>query len=199
MKRLRAYQHRQLIEAGVDEVGRGCLAGPVVAAAVILPKRYRHPLLDDSKKLSLKSKAILDAHIKENALAYAIAWADPAEIDEINILQASFLAMHRALDNLSMQPEHILVDGNRFNPYAEIPHTCHIKGDGKFRSIAAASILAKVYRDEWMCRLHEEQPQFAWNKNMGYPTVQHRAALEQHGFSPYHRLSFQWKASTPEL
>ncbi|MDA0713724.1 MAG: ribonuclease HII [Bacteroidetes bacterium] len=199
MKRLRAYQDSKLIEAGVDEVGRGCLAGPVVAAAVILPKRYHHPLLDDSKKLSLKTKAILDAHIKENALGYAIAWADPLEIDEINILQASFLAMHRALDTLNVRPEHILVDGNRFNPYYEVPHTCHIKGDGKFRSIAAASVLAKVFRDEWMCRLHEEHPQFAWNRNMGYPTEQHREALEQHGPSPYHRMSFQWKASTAEL
>jgi len=191
MPRLKRYLDAKLLEAGVDEVGRGCLAGPVVAAAVILPKRYSHPLLDDSKKLNLKTRIILREDIMKKAISYAIGSADHKEIDEVNILQASFLAMHRALDKLATRPEAILVDGNRFNTYTSIQHSCHVKGDSKFTAIAAASVLAKCYRDEWMDRLHEEFPVYAWDRNVGYPTKAHRKGILMYGPSPYHRMSFR--------
>lgn len=190
MARLKPYHSKGLLEAGVDEVGRGCLAGPVVAAAVILPPRYRQPLLNDSKQLSKKARALLYDHIREKALAFAIAEVDNEEIDRINILQASFLAMHKALDQLQDRPEHILVDGNRFNPYPFIPHTCVIKGDSKFKSIAAASILAKVYRDRLMADLHKEYPHYGWERNAGYPTKEHRKGIVEHGTCSLHRMSF---------
>jgi ribonuclease HII len=191
MPNLKPYLDPTLIEAGVDEVGRGCLAGPVVAAAVILPKDYTHPLLDDSKKLSMKSMKIIEKDIKQNAIAFAISKADHKVIDEINILQASFLAMHKALRKLKTRPEAILVDGNRFKAFSKIPHSCHVKGDSKFSSIAAASVLAKVYRDEYMARLHKKFPVYGWERNVGYPTLEHRAAIAETGSSPYHRMSFK--------
>ena len=180
-----------LIEAGCDEVGRGCLAGPVVAAAVILPKDFTHPLLTDSKLLSLAQRNLLKEEIKEKALAYAIAEVDSQTIDEINILNASFLAMHRAVEQLSIEPELLLVDGNRFNPYPFIPHQCIIKGDSKFLSIAAASVLAKTHRDEMMQQLAEEFPQYGWQSNVGYPTRAHRLAIAEHGVTEWHRKSFR--------
>lgn len=180
-----------MLEAGCDEAGRGCLAGPVVAAAVILPKNYKNKLLDDSKKLSEKKRNILRLEIEKDALAYGVAFLDHKEIDELNILRASFTAMHRALDQLTTKPEQILVDGNRFIPYQQIPHHCIVKGDGKFLSIAAASVLAKTYRDEYMLNLHEKYPRYAWNRNKGYPTKEHREAIKEIGSSPYHRTSFK--------
>ncbi|MCB0514746.1 MAG: ribonuclease HII [Chitinophagales bacterium] len=188
---LKPYYNQNLTEAGCDEVGRGCLAGPVVAAAVILPKNFHHPLLNDSKQLSEATRNTLQHYIKDNALAWAIAAASETEIDHINILQASFLAMHRALDQLSLTPEHILVDGNRFLPYHFIPHTCIVKGDSKFAAIAAASILAKTYRDQLMQQLHQAFPAYHWQQNKGYPTLAHRKAIETFGISPFHRKSFQ--------
>lgn len=180
-----------LIEAGCDEVGRGCLAGPVVAAAVILPKNFTHPLLTDSKLLRLEQRKVLKEEIKEVALAYAIAEVDNQTIDEVNILNASFLAMHRAVEQLSIPPELLLVDGNRFNPYPFIPHQCIIKGDSKFYSIAAASVLAKTYRDELMQSLAEDYPQYGWHSNVGYPTKVHRSAIAEYGPTPWHRKSFR--------
>ncbi|WPP53511.1 ribonuclease HII [Catalinimonas niigatensis] len=180
-----------LIEAGCDEVGRGCLAGPVVAAAVILPKDFTHPLLKDSKLLSLAQRNLLKEEIKVRALAYAIAEVDPQTIDEINILNASFLAMHRAVENLGILPELLLIDGNRFNPYPFIPHQCIIKGDSKFLSIAAASVLAKTYRDTLMHQLADEFPEYGWHSNVGYPTKVHRSAIAEHGPTPWHRKSFR--------
>jgi ribonuclease HII len=179
------------IEAGCDEAGRGCLAGPVYAAAVILPPDFEHPLLNDSKKLTEKKRDALRIVIEEEALAWAVAAVDHREIDEVNILNASFLAMHRALDQLSLKPDFILVDGNRFTPYKEIPYSCMIKGDGRFASIAAASILAKTHRDAYMAEKAKEFPQFDWHSNKGYPTKNHRAAILQHGPSPIHRKSFK--------
>jgi ribonuclease HII len=184
---------REYIEAGVDEAGRGCLAGIVVAAAVILPKEFQHDVLRDSKQLTASQRKELKFEIQEKALAWSIAEASPEEIDRYNILQASILAMHRALDGLSLLPELLLIDGNRFKPYNFIPHHCIVKGDDKFFSIAAASILAKTYRDEWMLKASEEYPLYDWENNMGYPTVKHRKAIIQHGFTPYHRLSFKVK------
>lgn len=178
------------IEAGLDEVGRGCLAGPVVAAAVILPKNYRHELLDDSKKLTKKKREILRDDIKKDAIAWHVAEVSHTKIDEINILNASFLAMHNALDELTVTPELLLVDGNRFHTYKEIPHTCVIKGDGKYLSIAAASILAKTYRDDLMAELAKEYDVYGWESNAGYPTKQHRAGIEKYGITPLHRQSF---------
>ncbi len=191
MARLRSYYSKGLIEAGVDEVGRGCLAGPVVAAAVILPANFRHRLLNDSKMMSAKSRDILSAYIQKKAISYAIAEVDNEEIDKINILQASFKAMHIALDELESRPEHILVDGNRFNPYPFIPHTCVVKGDSKFKCIAAASVLAKVYRDRLMANLHQDRPYYGWERNAGYPTKEHRKGIREHGPSPLHRMSFR--------
>lgn len=178
------------LEAGVDEVGRGCLAGPVVAAAVILPHDYQHPLLNDSKKLTKKLREQLQGEITKDAVAWAIGEASPMEIDKINILQATYLAMHRALEALQQQPEYLLVDGNRFKPYKQVPYTCMVKGDGRFLSIAAASVLAKTYRDELMCKLAEEHPHYSWEQNAGYPTKAHRQGIAEHGVTPYHRQSF---------
>jgi ribonuclease HII len=187
----------QLIEAGCDEAGRGCLAGPVFAAAVILPKNFKHDLLNDSKQLNEVQRKSLRIEIEAQALAFAVAQVDHDEIDRINILQASFLAMHRALDQLSLRPQLVLVDGNRFKKYQELPHQCVVKGDGKYFSIAAASILAKTYRDDFMEKIAAEFPQYDWASNKGYPTLKHREAVLQHGFSPYHRRSF--KISDPQL
>ena len=190
MSGLRSYMKRGRIEAGCDEAGRGCLAGPVVAAAVILPRNW-DPGLNDSKKLSASKRGSFAEQIKEHALSWGIGVVDHREIDEINILNASFLAMHRALDQLELRPEFILVDGNRFHPYKDITHECIVKGDGKFRNIAAASILAKTYRDEIMEELGQSFPHYGWSGNKGYPTKEHRSAIATHGPSPYHRLSFR--------
>lgn len=179
------------IEAGCDEAGRGCLAGPVFAAAVILPDQFNHPLLNDSKQLSEHQRNTLRPIIEQEALAWCVGVVTATEIDEINILNASILAMHRALDGLGIRPEAILVDGNRFKPYHDIPSTCIVKGDATYRSIAAASILAKTHRDEFMDRIAAEYPQYSWDKNKGYPTKAHRQAIEQTGPSPYHRMSFR--------
>ena len=179
------------IEAGCDEAGRGCLAGPVFAAAVILPDQFNHPLLNDSKQLTEHQRNTLRPIIEQEALAWCVGVVTATEIDEINILNASILAMHRALDGLGIRPEAILVDGNRFKPYHDIPSTCIVKGDATYRSIAAASILAKTHRDEFMDRIAAEYQQYAWDKNKGYPTKAHRQAIEQTGPSPYHRMSFR--------
>jgi ribonuclease HII len=188
---LQSYYTQGLCEAGLDEVGRGCLAGPVVAAAVILPPDYTHPLLTDSKQLTAQQRISLQAEIKRDALAWAVAEVSCGEIDEINILRASFLAMHRAVGQLSLTPEHLLVDGNRFTPYPLIPHTCIVKGDTLYLSIAAASVLAKTYRDNLMKGLAEDFPQYGWESNVGYPTQYHRRALEAHGPTVHHRRSFR--------
>ena len=185
------YLHKNEIEAGCDEAGRGCLAGPVFAAAVILPKGYKNQLLNDSKQISEKQRNKLRIIIEEEALAWAVAKVDAPEIDQINILNASFLAMHRAIDNLNNIPTSLLIDGNRFTPYANIPHHCIIKGDGKFMSIAAASILAKTHRDAYMYRLAKSHPHYGWLTNKGYPTKVHREAIAEHGITPYHRKSFR--------
>lgn len=179
------------LEAGCDEAGRGCLAGPVFAAAVILPDDFACDGLNDSKQLSEKERDALRVIIEEKALSYAVRTCSPQEIDEMNILWASVEAMHRALAHLTVPPEHILVDGNRFRPFGDLPHTCVIKGDAKFRSIAAASILAKTYRDEYMRKLHENYPWYGWDRNKGYPTKEHREAIRQHGATPHHRKSFR--------
>jgi ribonuclease HII len=188
---LKAYYNVDVIEAGLDEVGRGCLAGPVVAAAVILPKDYSHAYLNDSKQLTKTQRTELEKEIIREALSYAVAEVDNFEIDRINILKASFLAMHRAVDKLHMKPEHLLVDGNRFTPYPLIPHTCIIKGDAHYFSIAAASVLAKNYRDELMCDLAGRFPHYGWETNVGYPTIHHRKALSVHGPCSYHRMTFR--------
>jgi ribonuclease HII len=188
---LASYYFKEGIEAGVDEAGRGCLAGPVVAAAVILPPKYNHPLLNDSKKVSEQHREILKLDILEKALAYGIGVASPKEIDQINILQASFLAMHKAIQQLSIPPDRLLVDGHLFKPYPGINHHCMIKGDARFQPIAAASILAKTYRDELMKNLSEEFSQYGWKTNKGYPTVEHRNAILKWGFTPHHRRSFK--------
>ena len=178
-------------EAGCDEAGRGCLAGPVVAAAVILPKGFKNELLNDSKKISEKTRNKLRLIIETEATSWGIGFVSPNEIDKINILQASFLAMHRAIDQLKAKPKHLVIDGNKFNPYRKIPHTCIIKGDGKYMNIAAASILAKTHRDEFMYNIHEKFPHYNWNKNKGYPTKEHREAISTLGTSPHHRMSFK--------
>lgn len=178
------------VEAGCDEAGRGCLAGSVFAAAVILPPDYENELLNDSKQLSEKKRYLLRSMIEKDALAWAVGVVTAAEIDKINILNASILAMHRALDALSVRPEAIIVDGNRFKPYHGVPYTTIVKGDGKYLSIAAASILAKTYRDDYMEAIAEEFPQYDWRSNKGYPTKKHRAAIKEYGISPYHRKSF---------
>lgn len=178
-------------EAGCDEAGRGCLAGPVYAAAVILPVDFSHPLLNDSKQLTEKQRDALREVVEQEALAWAVGQASPAEIDRINILQASYLSMHRALDALALRPEFILVDGNRFRAYAAVPHLCVVKGDGKYAAIAAASILAKTHRDADMYRLAGLHPQYDWQTNKGYPTKAHRQAIREHGLTPWHRRSFQ--------
>ncbi len=180
-----------LIEAGCDEVGRGCLSGPVVAAAVILKESFFHEFINDSKKLTAKSRQQMASYIKQHAWDYAVAELPPSVIDEHNILNASIQAMHLALDSLNVRPEHVLVDGNRFHPYGLTPHTCIVKGDSKVLSIACASILAKTYRDELMGKLHQDYPQYGWKQNMGYATKIHREALNLHGPSPHHRKSFK--------
>ena len=182
--------YKDRIEAGCDEAGRGCLAGSVYAAAVILPPNYDNPLLNDSKKLSEKRRRELRDQIVADAVAWAVGVVTPEEIDKINILNASFLAMHRALDQLQVRPEAVIVDGNRFKPYRDLPFTTIVKGDGKYQSIAAASILAKTFRDEYMDRLAEEYPYYDWQKNKGYPTRAHREGIRLHGTSPYHRMSY---------
>ena len=180
-----------VVEAGCDEAGRGCLAGPVFAAAVILPENFNSELLNDSKKLTEKQRYELRPIIEEAAIAWAVGFYDHLEIDKVNILNASIFSMHRALDQLSVRPEHIIVDGNRFKPYQNIPYTTVVKGDGKYLSIAAASVLAKTYRDDFMLALHEEYPEYGWNQNKGYPTAFHRKALSEFGVTPYHRKSFK--------
>ncbi len=189
---LKHFDKKRLI-AGVDEAGRGCLAGPVVAAACILDPGVPIEGLDDSKKLSEKRREFLRPQIESKALAWGIGVASPAEIDEINILQASFLAMHRAIEKLTMKPEHLLIDGNRFKPYKEVPYSCEIKGDGRYFSIAAASILAKTERDRIMTHLHDQYPSYDWKKNKGYPTVYHRAMVIEIGKTEFHRQSFAIK------
>lgn len=187
---LQAYMYPNQQEAGCDEAGRGCLAGPVFAAAVILPPDFRNEQLNDSKQLSKKQRYTLREIIEKEALAWAVGVVSHQEIDKINILNASFLAMHRAIDQLTITPDHLLIDGNRFKKYKEIPHTTVVKGDGKFLSIAAASILAKTHRDDYMLQLHQEFPQYDWDNNMGYPTRKHREAIKEHGVTPHHRRSF---------
>ena len=201
---LESHYYQDLVEAGCDEAGRGCLAGSVYAAAVILPRNYDNPLLNDSKKLSLKARYTLREQIQCDAISWAVGVVTPEEIDRINILHASFLAMHRAIAQLKIQPEALIIDGNRFDPYypeantsqpnhspkKPLPHTCIVKGDGKYQAIAAASILAKTYRDDYMDELDREYPVYDWKKNKGYPTPKHRAAIAEHGISPYHRRSY---------
>jgi ribonuclease HII len=187
---LKSYLYHNLTEAGCDEAGRGCLAGPVTAAAVILPKNFKHPVLNDSKKLTARQRALLKDEIIESAIAWKVAFIDNNEIDEINILRASIKAMHIAIDGLQKTPQFLLIDGNRFYPYKDIKHETIIKGDGLYFSIAAASVLAKTFRDEYMEKLHNEFPEYGWNKNKGYPTVFHRTAIMKYGITPYHRKSF---------
>ena len=187
------------IEAGCDEAGRGCLAGSVYAAAVILPKGYDNPLLNDSKQLTEKRRYALRDTIVRDAVAWAIGIVTPEEIDKINILNASFLAMHRALDQLRVRPEAIIVDGNRFTPYHDVPYATIVKGDGKYQAIAAASILAKTFRDDYMDRLATEYPYYDWQKNKGYPTRAHREGIRLHGITPYHRKSYNLLGSEPML
>ena len=187
---LQPYFLKSKIEAGLDEAGRGCYAGPVFAAAVILPKDFKHPLLNDSKQLTEKQRDLLRPVIEKESISFAVSSVDNDEIDAINILQASFKAMHQAIESLKHTPQQLLIDGNRFRPYKSIEHRCFIKGDGIYASIAAASVLAKTYRDAYMLQLHKEFPVYAWNNNKGYGTAAHRAAIEQHGLCRYHRKSF---------
>ena len=192
------FNKEGLIEAGCDEAGRGCLAGSVYAAAVILPEGYQNELLNDSKQLTAAKRLKLREQIEHDALAWAVGVVTAAEIDEINILNASILAMHRALDQLKLRPEYVIVDGNRFKPYKDVPHTTIVKGDGKYLSIAAASILAKTYRDDYMERLHEQYPHYGWDRNAGYPTKAHRDGIRQHGITPEHRKSFNLLGATQQ-
>lgn len=187
---LKSHYYENLIEAGCDEAGRGCLAGSVYAAAVILPRDYDNPLLNDSKQLSPRLRYQLRGQIQQDALAWAVGIVTAEEIDRINILKASLLAMHRALDLLKVRPEAIIADGNRFAPYHDLPYTTIVKGDGKYQAIAAASILAKTYRDDYMEQLHEEYPMYDWKSNKGYPTRKHREGIRKFGISPYHRKSY---------
>lgn len=188
---LKPYFQIGKIEAGCDEAGRGCLAGPVVAAAAIMPSDYSHSTLNDSKKLTAKQRELLREDIKNDAIAWAIGEASAREIEEINILNASYLAMHRAVEKLAQKPELLLIDGNRFKPYSDIPHECIIKGDGKYFSIAAASILAKTYRDDLMKDLANRHPEYGWDSNAGYPTKKHRKAIEEFGTTEHHRMTFR--------
>jgi len=184
------YLNKDVIEAGCDEAGRGCLAGAVYAAAVILPQDFHNELLNDSKQLTERQRYALREVIEREAIAWAVGTVSPQEIDKINILNASILAMHRAVDGLQVRPEALIIDGNRFKPYHDLPHTTVVKGDGKYLSIAAASILAKTYRDDYMNKLHEEYPHYDWKGNKGYPTKKHREGIRLHGTTPYHRMSF---------
>ncbi len=193
------YLDKKLLEAGVDEAGRGCYAGPVFAAAVILPKDFHHPLLNDSKKLSEKQRDLLRPVIEQESIAFGVASVSNKDIDIINILQASFTSMHLSIQQLNPQPDFLLIDGNRFLKYSNIPHQCIVKGDGKFASIAAASVLAKTYRDEYMLKLHHEFPVYSWNKNKGYGTADHRRAIEEHGLCIHHRKSFNILPENKEL
>lgn len=195
---MQQFLHPDKIEAGCDEAGRGCLAGPVYAAAVILPKDFSNELLNDSKKLTEAQRYALREVIEREALAWAVGVVTAAEIDEINILKASFLAMQRAVEQLKIVPEHLLIDGNRFTPY-KIPYTTVVKGDAKFMSIAAASILAKTYRDDYMLGISRDYPQYDWQKNKGYPTPKHRAAIREHGATPHHRMTFNLTGEDPQL
>ena len=191
MTKLKGLLKAGRLEAGCDEAGRGCLAGPVFAAAVILPANFRSPLLNDSKQITESNRLALRVLIEKKAIAWAVGVVTHEEIDAINILQASFLAMHRAVDQLHTKPEILLIDGNRFKAYQGIPHQCEIKGDGRIKSIAAASILAKTYRDEYMEKLAQEYPHYNWQQNKGYPTKSHRSAIKEYGISPYHRKTFR--------
>lgn len=188
---LESFYKENCIEAGCDEAGRGCLAGPVVAAAVILPKNFKDDVLNDSKQLSEKRRYKLRDVIEKEAISFSVAFVDNLEIDKINILKASIVAMHRAIEKLKTVPEHIIIDGNRFYPYKDIPHACIVKGDAKYYSIAAASILAKTYRDDFMFNLASKFSEFGWDRNKGYPTKQHREAIKEFGITDYHRKSFQ--------
>ena len=190
MNKLLPFKNKDLVEAGCDEAGRGCLAGPVVAAAVILPQSFSSSILDDSKKLTKAKRDLLKPIIEKEAIAWGVGFVSQEEIDEINILNASFLAMHRAVDQLKTTPEMLLIDGNRFNVYKDINHECIIKGDGKYLSIAAASVLAKTYRDEYMAGIHHDFPHYDWIKNQGYPTKKHRLAIMEHGDCIHHRKTF---------
>ncbi len=190
---LKAFFTENCIEAGCDEAGRGCLAGPVYAAAVIFPPDYKNELLNDSKQLSDKKRKILREQIKQDALAWAVGIVDNHKIDEINILNSSILAMHKALEQLKIVPEHIIVDGNKFKKYKDIPHDCVVKGDGKYLSIAAASILAKTYRDDYMDELHQQFPMYDWFSNKGYPTIKHKMAIQEFGLTDYHRITFNFE------
>lgn len=197
---LKSFYQKELTEAGCDEAGRGCFAGPVFAAAVILPKKFLHPVLNDSKQLSETQRNELRPLIESEAISYAVAMIDNDQIDQINILRASFKAMHLAIAQLDQRPQLLLIDGNRFTKYKRIPHRCIIKGDGIYASIAAASVLAKTYRDEFMQKLHEEFPQYGWFTNKGYGTEEHRKAIEEHGLCKYHRKSFNiLSKEQPEL
>jgi ribonuclease HII len=195
---LQSFLFPDRVEAGCDEAGRGCLAGPVFAAAVILPRDFSHPLLNDSKQVTEKNRVELRAYIEQHAVAWAVAQVSNEEIDQINILKASFLAMHRAVKQLKVTPDFLLIDGNRFAPYPNTPHRCIVKGDAKFASIAAASILAKTYRDDFMNALDEQFPHYAWRENKGYPTKAHRAAIAQRGASEWHRKSFNLLGESAE-
>ena len=188
---LKSYFDANKTEAGCDEVGRGCLAGPVVAAAVILPKHFKHNLLNDSKKICRSKRELLKTEIENVALAYGIGEVSPKEIDEINILYASFLAMQRAIDKLKIEPELLLIDGNKYTPHNSVPYQCIVKGDSKFLSIAAASVLAKIHRDQLMRDLDKKYPHYGWDTNMGYPTIAHRQGIQRQGITPYHRKTFQ--------
>ncbi len=199
MSRLLPFYKENILEAGCDEAGRGCLAGPVVAAAVILPVGFDNPLLDDSKKLTEKQREQLRPIIEQEALAWAVEIVNNEEIDEVNILNASFLAMNRAVAKLKAKPQHLLIDGNRFRTQSDIPYTCMIKGDGKYLSIAAASVMAKTWRDEFMGKIHLEHPNYEWRKNKGYPTKKHREAIRQFGITPYHRKTFRLLDEQMEL
>lgn len=191
MSELNQYYKKNILEAGCDEAGRGCLAGPVYAAAVILPENYKNQKLNDSKKLNKKTRNELRVQIENDAIAYSVAFCNQTEIDQINILNASILAMHKAISNLKTKPQHLIIDGNRFKKYQNLPHKCIVKGDSKYLSIAAASVLAKTYRDEFMEKIHAEFPYYQWNKNMGYPTKKHREAIKLYGSCIYHRKSFK--------
>jgi len=188
---LKRYYHKTRLEAGCDEAGRGCLAGPVFAAAVILPKNFRRKKLNDSKKMTADDREELRLIIENKAIAYSVGKVSNIQIDRINILKASFLAMHKAIDKLKVQPEFLLIDGNRFVSYKNIPHACIIKGDGKYSAIAAASVLAKTYRDAFMAKQHKKHPQYNWIQNKGYPTLEHRTAIHQFGYTKLHRKSFR--------
>ena len=196
---LQQFLHSDKIEAGCDEAGRGCLSGPVFAAAVILPKDFSNELLNDSKKLTEAQRYSLREVIERDAVAWAVGVVTAAEIDEINILRASILAMQRAIEQLKVVPQHLLIDGNRFTPYKNIPYTTVVKGDAKFMSIAAASILAKTYRDDYMLAISKEFPQYDWQKNKGYPTPKHRAAIREFGATPHHRMTFNLLGEDPQL